>query len=148
MEFKVFRKIAKSALIVWILLLTIGTVIFPYIRIMHDNSTIVEIRIGEGLLSVNHDVVYDDEVESFANSSILDISGYGPPKLPEFFSDWVVFLGVDCAVLWSSQRTRQWVDGVALWLVALTGVLTFSTCRCLITRLKPRLNYAEQDGAG
>lgn len=143
MNFRAFHKTATCVLIVWIVLLTIATVISPYLRIMHDNSTIVEIGIREGMLSVHHDVVYDDEIRSLANSTILGISAYGPPKLSELFSRWKVFLGVDHAVFLDSQRTRQWVDGIALWLIALAGTLFVSLIRFFRRRLKLRPNRAE-----
>jgi len=131
-KLKEVRKIVISAIIVWIVLLTVATVISPYFRIMHDNSTIVELGIGEGLLYVTHDVVYDDDIGSLANTTILGLSSHGPPKRSKLFSDWKTYLGVDCAVLWDSRRSRQWLDGVALWLVALMGTILFAAIRFFV----------------
>lgn len=134
MNGKILRKTALSAIISWIALLIVATAVFPYFSVIHDNSTIVELSIGEGLLKLNYDVVYDDEVRSLANTSFLGASGHGPPTFSEFKKKWRVYLGVDCAVRWPDQHKTSRYYGVSLWLiVAVIAALTLTT-RLLLER--------------
>ena len=137
MNGKTLRKTALSAILAWIVLLVVSTAIFPYFKVMHDNSTIVELAIGEGLLKLSYDVVYDDDVRSLANTTFMGASGYGPPTYSEFIKNWKMYLGVDCAVQWPDQNKSSRYYGVSLWLlVAAVTALIFSTR--LISELRAR----------
>ncbi len=128
MKVKALRNTALLAVIGWILLLVISTAVFPYIKVMHDNSTIVELAIGEGLLMLRYDVVYDDEVRSLANTTFLGASGYGPPTFSKFVEQWKMYLGLDCAIRWPDQHKTGRYYGVSLWLIAaVIALLTFTT---------------------
>lgn len=117
MKVKALWNTALIAVTGWVFLLTISTTVFPYIEVMHDNSTIVELAMGEGLLILRYDVVYDDEMRSLANTTFLGASSYGPPTFSKFLKQWKMYLGLDCAIRWPGQHQTSRYYGVSLWLI-------------------------------
>ncbi len=148
MKIKDLRKIALIAAVGWGMLLIVSTAVFPYVEVMHDNSTIVELAIGEGLLMLSYDVVYDDEVRSLANTSFMGASAYGPPTFSKFVKKWKMYFGVDCAIHWPDQHKTSRFYGVSLWLVVVVFAAIALVIRCFGNRCHPKLRGAEPGGDG